>query len=135
MSTKTKHHPSLMWAILLTVMEDELYAAGKDRTAIKGLTKGSLSKIVDGKTVAPRAGIDSLVDAYAQAIGCDPMTLWEKALTRWRDVRPQAAAWLKEWHELHDHEVRVRAGEVARAKKPTPKRKTKAAKKATRRTA
>lgn len=121
----------------MTVMEDRLYAEGHDRDKLaasmkaRGGTDASLSKLVNGKSRAPRNGIDAVVDAYAQMIGCDPLELWTGALARWVEVRPREDAWVVRWRDEHANKLRRRTAEMGRAAKEA-KANQKTAKRTTR---
>ena len=128
MARKSPPPPSRMQDVLLTVLEERLYADGHNRDQLAatiqrlGGTAASLSRLVNGQAKSPRQGIDVLVDAYADVIGCDPLDLWADALARWRTIRSAEDAWISDWRVRHADALRYRALQTARESQQ-PKKK------------
>lgn len=125
---QTKAPPaSRMQDVLVTVVEERLYAEGHNRDQLAatikrfGGTAASLSRLVNGQAKTTRQGIDSLVDAYATVIGCDPLELWTDALARWQRIRPAEEVWIRNWRIEHAHKLRMNAARGAREAKSKSK--------------
>lgn len=81
---------SLMQDFLLATLERRLLAAGKTHADISaahdglGMSEAALSRLVRREAVAPREGVDAVVDAYAIVLGVSPIELWAEALRNYK---------------------------------------------------